>query len=583
MSRRHRRNSARAQQRSAAATAAQKTSVAVAGPVSQRERDRVAIEKIRAEAAFDRAVSDVVAARQTVARQGGVASASADAIRVLAVAEAGMAKAARAEASLNGDKSAEIEAEDEVLAEPTPQVFLISMPVTGMTCRSCEVRIGKFVRRIPGVEKVTASAVHGRVDVESNTAISPSAIEAAINAAGYEVGHTPWLVRDRSVWLTAGAGVLLVAAVAVIAEATGLAGLASGAGDLSQGGIFVALLLGLAAGVSTCMALVGGLVLALSASYQARRTATGMSGGLGAMRPALVFIGGRIVGYAVFGAALGAVGASVAMPPQVTAVMMIAVAIVMTLLGTRLTGLSPRIAAWSPTLPMGVSQRLGLGAGTDGAYSDARAASLGAASFFLPCGFTQAVQIYALSTGSPLFAAALLATFAIGTAPGLLALAGLPVVVPNTARPTLLRLVGVVVIGFAFVNASAGIRLSGLTLPSIGVPSVAAADVPAPGPVVDGKQTLHTYQDLGGYRPENVTIYAGIPTTWTIESTNTASCASFIRIPSLGLAGALRKGPNTIELPPLDAGTLSYTCSMGMYSARITIVEPPAAVTGSDR
>ena len=39
----------------------------------------LAFEKIRAEAAFDRAVSELVAARQTVARQGGVASASADA------------------------------------------------------------------------------------------------------------------------------------------------------------------------------------------------------------------------------------------------------------------------------------------------------------------------------------------------------------------------------------------------------------------------------------------------------------------------------------------------------------------------
>ena len=149
-------------------------------------------------------------------------------------------------------------------------------------------------------------------------------------------------------------------------------------------------------------------------------------------------------------------------------------------------------AAFGAILTMGVGQRLGLGDGAGGAYSDTRAAGLGAASFFLPCGFTQAVQIYALSTGSPLFAGALLATFAIGTAPGLLALAGLPVVVPSTARPTLLRLVGVVVIGFAVVNASAGIRLSGVTLPAFGIASVAAA-VPPPGPVVDGKQILHRW------------------------------------------------------------------------------------------
>lgn len=569
MSRRKRRTTTSAQQRNAPATPAPRPPVAVATPADRHARDRLAVEKIRAQMALDRAITELVGARRAVASEGGIASASADAARRLALAEAALTRAS--------GPAAVTEAPDEIVAEPAPERLVISVPVAGMTCRTCEVRITKFVRRIPGVEDVSASAVHGRVDIESHVVISPSAIEAAINAAGYEVGGTPWLIRDRAVWLTAGAGVLFVAALAVAAEATGLAGLASGAGDLSQGGLVVALLLGLAAGVSTCMALVGGLVLALSASFQARRAAAGVTAGgpVAQMRPALVFITGRIAGYALFGAALGAIGASVAMPPQLTAVMMITVAIVMVLLGTRLTGLSPRIAAWSPTLPMGVGQRLGLGDGTTGAYSDARAAGLGAASFFLPCGFTQAVQIYALSTGSPLFAGALLATFAIGTAPGLLALAGLPVVVPSTARPTLLRLVGVVVIGFAIVNGSAGIRLSGLTLPSFGVPSVSAAAIP-PGPVVDGKQALYTYQNLDGYSPGNVTIYAGIATTWTIESTNTASCASFIRIPALGLGGMLRKGPNIVELPPMQAGTLSYTCSMGMYSGQITIVDRPA-------
>ena len=75
------------------------------------------------------------------------------------------------------------------------------------------------------------------------------------------------------------AGIALVAALAVLAQVTGLADLASGAGDLGSGGLVVALLLGLAAGVSTCMALVGGLVLALSASFQARRTALGIPDG----------------------------------------------------------------------------------------------------------------------------------------------------------------------------------------------------------------------------------------------------------------------------------------------------------------
>jgi uncharacterized protein len=464
----------------------------------------------------------------------------------------------------------------------TPGLISTTVPVAGMTCRTCEVRIQRFVGRLPNVTGVRASAPRGRVEIESSAPVPAAAIAKAINAAGYEIGRTPWLASDSNVWLTAVAGIALVAVLAVLAQVTGITELASGAGDLGSGGLLVALLLGLAAGVSTCMALVGGLVLALSASFQARCTALGIPDGgvLSQMRPALVFMAGRVIGYGVLGAALGALGASVVLPPQVTAVLMIAVAVVMTILGTRLTGLSPRIATWSPTLPMGVGRQLGLADGGGGTYSDARAAGLGAASFFLPCGFTQAVQIYALSTGSPLFAGAIMAVFAIGTAPGLLALAGLPVVVPSRMRPTLLRLVGVVVIGFAFINASAGIRLSGVTLPSLGAEAAAAAPLPASGVSADGTQALTTFQDGGGYSPASVSIYAGIPTRWTIESSTTATCAASLVVPSLGIRVQLNEGSNTIDLPAMPPGSLDYSCSMGMYGGRITVVERPTGASG---
>ncbi|HEX2755811.1 MAG TPA: sulfite exporter TauE/SafE family protein, partial [Candidatus Limnocylindrales bacterium] len=401
-------------------------------------------------------------------------------------------------------------------------------------------------------------------------------------AAGYEVGRTSWLERDAQVWATAAGGLLVLVLIAVLAQATGIAGLASGAGTLSNGGVVVALLLGLAAGVSTCMALVGGVVLALSAANETRRSATaGDVGIVERLRPGLVFVGGRIAGYAVLGAALGALGSSISLPTRFVAVLMIAVAIVMTLIGIRLTGLSPRVAAWSPTLPAGLAGRLGLGSGSVTGYSDTRAALLGAASFFLPCGFTQAVQIYALSTGSPVIAGVIMAVFAIGTAPGLLALAGLPAIMPDRARPTLLRVIGVVVIGFAFVNAGAGLRLAGFALPSVG-PSVAlAAALPPVANSADGRQTLYTFQDAGGYRPGNVAIHAGTPTRWVITSLDSQSCATFLRIPGLDMAVTLHTGRNVIDLPAMPAGSLSYACAMGMYGGTITILDPPAGAVGA--
>lgn len=458
-------------------------------------------------------------------------------------------------------------------------------PVAGMTCRTCEVRIERHVGRLPGVEQVSASAVRGRVEVHSRTPLDRAQVAAALAKAGYELGTSPWLERDRSAWITAGAGVLLIAVFAVLAQVTGLAGLASGATDIGRGGVAIALLLGLAAGVSTCMALVGGIVLALSAAHESARAAAadGVPAGiLTRMRPALTFMAGRILGYAVLGAALGAIGGSVTLPPQLVAGLMIVVAVVMTLVGTRLTGLSPRVAAWSPALPPSLAARLGMREGGVTAYSDGRALGLGAASFFMPCGFTQAVQVYALSTGSPMVAGMTMAAFALGTAPGLLALAGLPVVLPSRARPTVLRLVGVVVVGFALLNLSAGLRLAGVPIPGFG--TVAAADTVTPGVALtaDGTQTLVTQQVADGYTPATATVYAGAPVHWTIQSQTTASCAASLVIPDLNVFRRLTLGDNSVDLPAMPAGTtLRYSCAMGMYGGEIHVVAAPAPAATS--
>lgn len=440
-----------------------------------------------------------------------------------------------------------------------------------MTCRACERRIEREVGRLPNVERVSASAVRGHVEVVATGPVPASALHAAIEAAGYSAGRRSWLSRDRDVWLTAGAGILLVAALAAAAKVMGLTELATGTDDIREGGLVVALLLGLAAGVSTCLALTGGLVLALSAAFAAGRNADAAGEVLARLRPSAVFVTGRIVGFAILGALLGALGASIALPPMAVAVLMVSVAVLMTLLGARLTGLSPRVAAWSPTLPMGLGRSLGMDEGAVAAYSDTRALALGVATFFLPCGFTQAVQVYALSTGSPLAAGAIMAVFAIGTAPGLLALAGLPALIPSGARPAFTRVVGVVVLGFSLLNGAAGLRLMGVS------PGFGLADGPAATPAVtieDGVQVLRTFQFATGYMPEDAALYAGVPTRWIVDSREGGSCAIFLQVPSLGLAVTLHGGENAIDLPPLKPGRIAYSCSMGMYGGSLTVIEP---------
>ncbi len=448
-----------------------------------------------------------------------------------------------------------------------------------MTCRTCERRIERYVGRIPNVESVTASSARGRVEYTATGPVSRAALETAIAGAGYALGESSWIATDRQVWLTAGLGVLVVAALALAAGAVGILDGGAGAAGIEEGGLIVALLLGLTAGVSTCLALTGGLVLALSASFAARRDPDEEVSLFDRIRPSAVFVWGRVIGFAVFGAMLGAVGATVAMPPWLVAALMLVVAIVMMLLGVRLTGLSPRLAGWSPTLPSGLARRLGIEDGASGSYSDGRAAILGAATFFLPCGFTQAVQVYALSTGSPLTAAAIMAVFALGTAPGLLALGGLPNLVPGTARPALIRVVGVVVLAFATINLMGGLRLMGVSPEML---AGAEANAPVAG-TENGVQVVRTTQVGDGYVPASATIQAGQPTRWLVDSTESQSCAIFLTVPSLGIQVMLQPGENEIMLPPLESGRVAYSCSMGMYGGSFTVVDAPTSQASNPR
>jgi sulfite exporter TauE/SafE len=289
------------------------------------------------------------------------------------------------------------------------------------------------------------------------------------------------------------------------------------------------------------------------------------------VRPQVAFNGGRILGFAAGGAVLGMLGSAFEIPTTVLAVGVLAAAVVMTILGVRLTGLSPRIAAWSPTLPGRWGRRAAGGAGS---YTDWRALSAGAATFVLPCGFTQAMQIYAVSTGSPAQAAAVMAAFAVGTAPGLLGLGIATGAASAKGGSVALRFVGVVVLAFALVTAGSSLRTLGVELPSLGgsTPTAVSSNVTLAG----GTQTVTMTQLADAYSPADTTVYAGIPIRWVIESEAPYTCAAFLRVPDLGVRADLAPGTNTVDLPALDEGTTPFSCSMGMYSGTLTAIPPPA-------
>jgi sulfite exporter TauE/SafE/copper chaperone CopZ len=451
-----------------------------------------------------------------------------------------------------------------------PAKELITVPVAGMTCTACERRISKALTSLPGVVSATASTRKGTASLITTSEASRASIDKAITSLGYGLGRSAWFNRDPDVWRSAMVAALFVS---ILVWLVGAGDLTGRVGDLSTGGLLLVLALGLAAGVSTCMAMVGGIVLAISANAASRAEAKGTEARTSVWRTNLAFQTGRIVGFGLLGMALGALGASASMPQSVVVVLMIAVGVLMLLVGVRLTDLSPRIAGWSPTIPASVGDRLGL-TGDIPARRTAGTVLAGAATFFLPCGFTQAVQLYAFSTGSAVSAGAIMATFAIGTAPALFAVAGAPTLFKGTKKVAMLRALGVVVIGFAVINVTSAMRLSGVDLTA---KASSAQAVSGNVTLTPADQTINSTQDGDGYHPGETVIYAGRPTHWVMNSTAPFTCAASLGSQDLQFQKSLVAGPNVIELPKLAAGTYNFSCSMGMYSGRIVVIQPPAA------
>ena len=79
----------------------------------------------------------------------------------------------------------------------------------------------------------------------------------------------------------------------------------------------------------------------------------------------------------------------------------------------------PALTRFLPTMPKSFGHRI-----HDLAERDAKGGAfvLGAATFFLPCGFTQALQLYVLAKGSFTTGALTMLAFALGTLPALLSL-----------------------------------------------------------------------------------------------------------------------------------------------------------------
>ena len=445
----------------------------------------------------------------------------------------------------------------------------VKYKIHGMHCAACEVLIERKFKKVGGVEKVDINQANGKAEVYCSYEPNLKELQAAVKSEGYNV--LPWKDHQRfkavdphrntgQDYMEIGMIFLLVMALYLIFSSLDL--LPKGLGVSSNMGYGLVFVIGLVAAVSSCIAVTGGMLLAVAAKYnEMNPDLTGAQ----RFKPHLYFNAGRIISYTLLGGAIGALGSVFRFSPQATGFITIVASIVMILFGLQVLNLFPWLRRFQPRMPKFLAHKIH---GATESQHKTAPFLLGAATFFLPCGFTQALQLYVLSKGSFTVGALTMLVFSLGTLPALLSLSAISSFAKGAFQRYFLKFAGVVVILLGLFNINNGLTLTGsnFSLGSIfssgGSNNVAQA---ATVPIVDGKQVVKMKVQGYTYSPAQFNVVAGVPVEWQIDGSQAEGCAQVVISPTLGLSVFLpRDGVKTVEFTPTKTGTFPFSCSMGM-------------------
>jgi Uncharacterized conserved protein len=330
-----------------------------------------------------------------------------------------------------------------------------------------------------------------------------------------------------------------------------------------------------------CMAMCGGICLSQCVSGNAANgkgnetrlpgTVTGnITSNRTAWKPSLLYNLGRVISYTVLGGIVGGIGSVISFSGVMKGFVQIFAGIFMVIMGMKMLNLFPGLRKFSLPMPKIIRQILFR------KNSHRSPFYIGLLNGFMPCGPLQAMQLYALSTGSPIKGAIAMFLFAAGTVPLLFTFGTISSFLTKKFTSKMLTVSAVLIVLLGGIMFSNGMSLSGILFPSIpGTTnrSEEAASKQNIAVIKDGVQTVSTVLTSGKYEP--IIVQKGIPVKWTISAPagSINGCNNSIVIPQFQLQKDLKEGDTVIEFTPDQDGTIPYSCWMGMIRSSITVVE----------
>ncbi len=356
--------------------------------------------------------------------------------------------------------------------------------------------------------------------------------------------------------------------------------------------LLIIFLTGLTTGGLTCLALQGGLLTSVMAKREEKlisnlasskkkirlinsRPVIPAKAGIHQITPIISFLSAKLFIHTVLGLALGFLGASISLSPITRGWLQIIIGIYLFGVAGNLLNLHPLFRYFVITPPKFLAK---LAKNESRSNSIFAPALLGLLTVFLPCATTQAMEVVAIGTGNPLYAAAIMFAFVLGTSPTFLIFGFLLNQGSHWFRKYFpaVAATAMFIMSIYSINAGASLMGSIYTIQNFWEVAVGVdRDQPVNNSVLGDKvQTATISVTNSGYTPTNINLRKGVLTQLKLLTTDVKNCSRSFTIPGLNLQKLLPEtGETTIEFTPENLGPLAFTCSMGMYTGRFNIVD----------
>jgi uncharacterized protein len=449
---------------------------------------------------------------------------------------------------------------------PTKKVYVV-----GMHCVSCERLLEEELAKVSGVKKVRADRRKGIVELNWEKE-EPSFSEIKKITEKFDYGafedesDAGQKGKNNSIeWLKAALIIVVIFFFYRLLQKSGIIeSVKIGNNQLDFG---VSFLVGLVASVSSCLAVVGGVIIAFSEKYRTEGSRFFET----AVRPNLFFHFGRLSTFFVLGGFLGLIGGQINISGNFVAIFTIIVAIIMGLLGLNILGFLPPISNFGVKMPKKFTGKWGKLKESKHKFAPV---ILGGLTFFLPCGFTQSMQIFALTSGSFWVGGLSLFLFAFGTVPALLFLGIATSWTRSKKIAVFQKVAGAIIVFFAIYTLQSGLALRGVktdVLTTKKEQSASNSNLSQNENISGETQTINMKITASGFQPNIIKIKKGIPVRWVIDGQAVTSCASKIIIPSLNISKSIASGENIINFTPTAVGEIPFSCWMGMVRGKFIV------------